>query len=710
MPAGSVTGWRPETNYMQSGLVDGRYVNAAYSMLASGPPRLANIGSAAALAGTLVGDAKGVGEVVHPMGLIQQIGLSHSKQFARLFEIGSERSYFIPGRTVGQLQLGRVYYHGATLLRLLYAYYSDSEGATTIPSMFPSAAAQAMANPHDVIVPPGFENVFLNLASDLFNQLIGLLWYIKDSDKKPMGAIYLEGCNIPNHSIQTDSQGLVFQESVSVQFERAVPVEIGGIPLISMNNSGNSSGANTDFPGIELAHGHHPATGHPGHRPQVHPVPRWSAGAVTSGGGGPQHPGPERRQAGPQGGGLSQRGLRRGGRGGGQAGPGGLRGRHCCHHPGLRHRHRGAEARGCLPGLQPRPCGGPHRPRHQLHRRLGGPYASLGLMDLTDQEQQLISRFGIEKTAEAKEAGVLDTMGRLAAAAVLIKMIDSNSSRFATRRAESMMERTMVEAREREVLGPSLSGYRRGPRLFIPSSGPAGVEPEDAALRYQMGFMPNVPAGMDAGMVRLASDEQAELAMRLGDATKTAAPAIFGRAATAVRTGAQRLSNGMKGLGMKIAPPSMPKPGTSTSPGISTPNPLVPAAPTSQAAPKTWGERLFGPAGGASKVKPEPAPAAKLEAKPATTPAEANPAVNGQGTPGAAPDGEKKWGLGSNPLLKAGLGIGTGALLMKGSEKAIDYLQEEAPPTNFGQARYGAPRLSHGLNEYGQPQYGGGLQ
>ncbi len=709
MPAGSVTGWRPETNYMQSGLVDGQYVNAAYSMLASGPPRLANIGSAAALAGTLVGDAKGVGEIVHPMGLIQQIGLSHSKQFARLFEIGSERSYFIPGRTVGQLQLGRVYYHGATLLRLLYSYYQDNIGPTTVTPMLPSAAAAAMANPHDVIVPPGFENVFLNLGSDLFNQLIGLLWYIKDSNKMPMGAIYLEGCNIPNHSIQTDSQGLVFQESVSVQFERTVPVEIGGVPLISMANSGNAGGANTDFPGIELAHGHRTPSGHLGHRPQVHPVPRRSSGAGASGGGGPHLSGAERRPPRPQGGRVSQRGLRRGGCGGGQAGPGGLRIRHRRHHPRLRHRHRGAEAGGYLPGLQPHPGGGPGVALHQPHHRLGGPYASLGLMDLTDQEQQLIHRFGIEKTAEAKEAGVLDTMGRLAAAAVLIKMIDSSSSRYATRRAESMMERTMVEAREREALGPSLGGYHRGPRLFIPASGPAGVEPEDAALRYQMGFMPNVPAGMDAGMVRLASDEQEELAMRLGGATKTAAPAIFGQAATAIRTGAQRASNAVRGMGMKLAPPSVPKPGAFTSPAVSTPNPLVPAAPTSRVAPKTLKERVFGPAGGATKVKPEPAPAPKVEAKPAT-PAEANPAVNGKGAPGAAPDGEKKWGLGSNPLLKAGLGIGTGALLMKGSEKAIDYLQEEPPPTNFGQARYGAPRLSHGLNEYGQPQYGGGLQ
>jgi len=88
------------------------------------------------------------------------------------------------------------------------------------------------------------------------------------------------------------------------------------------------------------------------------------------------------------------------------------------------------------------------------------------------------------------------------------------------------------------------------------------------------------------------------------------------------------------------------------------------------------------------------------------TPAEANPAVNGKLTQGVPPEGEKKWGLCSNPLLKAGLGIGAGVALTKGTEKAIDYLQEEPPPTNFGQARYGAPRLAQGLNEYGQPQYG----
>jgi hypothetical protein len=236
---------------MQSGLVDGRFASAAYSMLAAGPPRLANIGSAAALAGGLAGDAKAVGEIVQPMGLIQQVGLSHSKQFSRIFEIGSSRSYFIPGRCVGQLQLGRVYYHGATLLRLLYAYYQDPLSPTVINPMLPSAAAAAMANPHNVVVPPGFENIFLNLASDLFDQMVGLLWYIKDNNRDVLGAIYLEACTLPNHSIQADSQGLVFQESVGVQFERAVPVDVGGVALISAATNGNAGGANTDFPGVD---------------------------------------------------------------------------------------------------------------------------------------------------------------------------------------------------------------------------------------------------------------------------------------------------------------------------------------------------------------------------------------------------------------------------------------------------------------------------
>jgi hypothetical protein len=110
-----------------------------------------------------------------------------------------------------------------------------------------------MANPHDVIIPPGYENIFINLASDLFAQPIGLLMYIRDINQDPLGAMYFEACYLPNHTWQTDSQGVLIQESVAVQFERAVPVAISALTLFSQDKV-NAGGANANstfegFPG-----------------------------------------------------------------------------------------------------------------------------------------------------------------------------------------------------------------------------------------------------------------------------------------------------------------------------------------------------------------------------------------------------------------------------------------------------------------------------
>lgn len=239
--AGNFSDWSPYTNYVQSGMVDGAYANAGFTMLAAGPPRIANIGGAAAFAQSLGG--QGANQIVFPIGIVQNFNLSHTRQFSRIFEIGSERSYFIGGRTVGQLGLARIYYHGASLLRVLYAYYADLIPPTVVPAMFPNAGAQAQSNPHDVIIPPGYENIYINLASDLFAQPIGIMMYMRDVNQDALGAMYFEACYLPNHSWQTDSQGVLIQESVAVQFERGVPVAISALQLISSANQ-NAGGAN----------------------------------------------------------------------------------------------------------------------------------------------------------------------------------------------------------------------------------------------------------------------------------------------------------------------------------------------------------------------------------------------------------------------------------------------------------------------------------
>lgn len=224
----SLSQWDPYTRYTQGGLTDGMFMSGAFTLIAAGPPRLANIGGAAAAsaAGTS-------GDWALPIGVVQNMSLGHNKAFARFWELGSERSYFIAGRTQGQLQLSRIMYHGPSLLRMLYAYYQDLVPPTIVPFVFNNVGPTTVANPHDVKIPPGFENIFLNLASDLFSQPCGILLYFRDSNEDTVGAIYLEACYVPSHQIATDAGGVVIQESASMQFERGVPVAVKGLALIT---------------------------------------------------------------------------------------------------------------------------------------------------------------------------------------------------------------------------------------------------------------------------------------------------------------------------------------------------------------------------------------------------------------------------------------------------------------------------------------------
>ncbi len=219
--------WEPYNRYVQGGLVDGQFLSGAFTLIAAGPPRLANIGGAAAASA-----AATRGDWALPIGVVQNMSLGHNKAFARFWELGSERSYFIAARTQGQLQLSRIMYHGPSLLRMLYAYYQDLVPPTIVPFVFPNVGPSTVANPHDVKIPPGFENIFLNLASDLFSQPCGILLYFRDSNEDTVGAIYLEACYVPSHQIATDAGGVVIQESASMQFERGVPVAVKGLALI----------------------------------------------------------------------------------------------------------------------------------------------------------------------------------------------------------------------------------------------------------------------------------------------------------------------------------------------------------------------------------------------------------------------------------------------------------------------------------------------
>ena len=217
--------WEPYNRYVQQGMVDGAYASGAFTLICAGPPRVFDNGALSNLLSNTL---------TYPIGMVQNVAISHNSQFNRVFEIGSERSYFIRGRTTGQISLGRVLYHGPSILRALYASYLDAQGRVKVNPINSDQFAASFFHPnkHDVKIQPGYENLYVNLASDLFNNPIGLLIKTMDSNEKTIGAVYAEGCYIPSHTLSTDSQGLMVQEQVAIQFERLIPVKTNMVKLI----------------------------------------------------------------------------------------------------------------------------------------------------------------------------------------------------------------------------------------------------------------------------------------------------------------------------------------------------------------------------------------------------------------------------------------------------------------------------------------------
>lgn len=210
----------------------GQYVSAESTLVAAGPP----LASQTSQGGTSGG--------VYPVGLLESVGIQQSKQLQRIFEIGSSRSYFIPGRVVGNLNLGRTFFFGPSLLRVLYAYYrhdrnnitfgTESPGTTKdfgdgFEFLDPNAALLDGFDPsnlHELRRSPGEDYFFVDLASDLFNQPTGLAVYFKDANFFSVGAMYLQEVYLQGHQMSINSGSVLIMEGTSAQFERIVPIKV----------------------------------------------------------------------------------------------------------------------------------------------------------------------------------------------------------------------------------------------------------------------------------------------------------------------------------------------------------------------------------------------------------------------------------------------------------------------------------------------------
>lgn len=236
MATTSFSNWDFSNYHVQAELKGGQFVSAETSLIAAGPPELQSVGTQGA------GNVNAVG-TVYPIGLIENAGVSQSKQLQRVFEIGSSRSYFIPGRVMGSLSIGRIFYYGPSLLRVMYAYYRNTtnniligtnpEGAIvnladggSAPDPLSRLLSSGGDTFHSLRQSPGEDYFFVNLASDLFNQPTGLAFYFKDASFNSVGAFYLENLYIQGHQFSVSSGSVMVMEGASAQWDRCVPIKL----------------------------------------------------------------------------------------------------------------------------------------------------------------------------------------------------------------------------------------------------------------------------------------------------------------------------------------------------------------------------------------------------------------------------------------------------------------------------------------------------
>jgi len=233
---------------------ESRFINGATVLISAGPPRLSGASDPNFSGPSAAASPVGTANLVFPIGVCLDANISQQRALQRLYEIGSDRSYFIQGRSAGGISLNRVLFNGANILRTLYAYYPQSEISAlgSIPgqaSDYSLATAEyADENALDDVAKtvggnlreytgetklpkinmnPGHNNYYINLASDLFTHPMGLMFTFQDNNKRTMASFYCEMCFVASHGMQINANaGSMVAETVQMQFDRIAPIRI----------------------------------------------------------------------------------------------------------------------------------------------------------------------------------------------------------------------------------------------------------------------------------------------------------------------------------------------------------------------------------------------------------------------------------------------------------------------------------------------------
>lgn len=228
-----IASWDFRRRFVQSNVDPaGSYVRGASVLIAAGPPALNMATSTWGRQSSANQQVAVVTDVdtaaladAYPIGLMDNVGIGQNKGLQQIFEIGSERRYFIPGRTISQISLSRVMFDGPSLMKVLSHYYFPANQNFRDPNYsFPNGGSDGQTSPVNNI--PGFDQTFLNLGSELFNRPVGLLLLFHNTKDSAVAAVYLEYCFIRAHQFNISASSTLIAESIQADFDRMVPIDM----------------------------------------------------------------------------------------------------------------------------------------------------------------------------------------------------------------------------------------------------------------------------------------------------------------------------------------------------------------------------------------------------------------------------------------------------------------------------------------------------
>jgi hypothetical protein len=243
----SFSTWDFHNNRIVAEARGGQFVSAETTLVAAGPPSLRmsyKKHETRAASGNNPAESAFFQTEVYPLGLLESFGLQQNKQLQRIFEIGSSRSYFVPGRVIGSVSLGRAFYSGPNLLKALYADYrhahinakfgaeiiKEGKGTGVYPIVDPANALITSSVADEAMYHfrrnPGYDNYLVDLASDLFSQPTGMAVYFKTYDSRTVGAFYLEECYVQGYQLNISSSNVLIMEGAQIQYDLLTPIKM----------------------------------------------------------------------------------------------------------------------------------------------------------------------------------------------------------------------------------------------------------------------------------------------------------------------------------------------------------------------------------------------------------------------------------------------------------------------------------------------------